>query len=191
MKQLEDNPWMDADNKYPENAIVKGKVRGFTDYGAFVELDDGLEGMIHISDMSWTRKINHPQDVLEKGQEVEVMVLGVDEENRKINLGLKQREENPWQLLAEKYPVNKEMEAEVVQNSNYGVFVKLGEVDYRTGEIFIMEVLPGSIPPGAPVYILYRPQHIHYDVPCDQPGVDIRYGPGRVNVKSAIEHALK
>ena len=100
-------------------------VRGFTDYGAFVELDSGLEGMIHISDMSWTRKINHPQDVLEKGQEVDVVVLAVDSENRKINLGLKQLTENPWPKISEKYPVGAEVESEVVLNSNFGVFVKL------------------------------------------------------------------
>ena len=83
--------------------------------------------MIHISDMSWTRKINHPQDVLEKGQEVEVVILAVDAGNRKINLGLKQLQSNPWPEIAEKYPVDTEMEAEVVLNSNFGVFVKLGD----------------------------------------------------------------
>lgn len=124
-KQLESNPWLEAETKYKVDAQVKGKVRGFTDYGAFVELDSGLEGMIHISDMSWTKKVNHPQDVLQKGDEVEVIVLAVDPENRKINLGLKQLTENPWEKIAEKYPVDTEMEAEVVLNSNFGVFVKL------------------------------------------------------------------
>jgi small subunit ribosomal protein S1 len=127
MKQLECNPWLEAEEKYPVNTQVSGKVRGFTDYGAFVELDSGLEGMIHISDMSWTKKINHPQDVLEKGQEVKVVVLAVDPDNRKINLGLKQLIENPWPEIAKKYPVGTEVEAEVVLNSNFGVFVKLEE----------------------------------------------------------------
>lgn len=125
MKQLEDNPWSEAEAKYKADMKVKGKVRGFTDYGAFVELDSGLEGMIHISDMSWTKKINHPQDVLEKGQEVDVIVLAVDKENRKINLGLKQLRDNPWPELSEKYPVGSEFDTEVVLNSNFGVFVKL------------------------------------------------------------------
>lgn len=125
MKQLENNPWENVNEKYKIPSKVKGRVRGFTDYGAFVELDSGLEGMIHISDMSWTRKINHPQDVLEKGQEVEVVVLAVDAENRKINLGLKQLTENPWETIAVKYPVDLEVDAEVVLNSNFGVFVKL------------------------------------------------------------------
>ncbi len=127
MKQLEANPWLEAAEKYKVGSKVTGRVRGFTDYGAFVELDSGLEGMIHISDMSWTKKINHPQDVLKKGQEVGVVVLAVDPENRKINLGLKQFTENPWPKIAEKYPVGTEVDAEVVLNSNFGVFVKLDD----------------------------------------------------------------
>ena len=127
MKQLEENPWLGAEKKYPIGSKVKGKVRGFTDYGAFVELDSGLEGMIHISDMSWTRKINHPQDVLQKGQDVEVSVLAVDPASRKINLGLKQLMENPWSEIAQKYSIDSEADAEVVLNSNFGVFVKLDD----------------------------------------------------------------
>ena len=125
MKQLEANPWLEAEEKYPMNSKVQGTVRGFTDYGAFVELESGLEGMIHVSDMSWTKKVNHPQDVLKKGQNVEVMVLGVDPNNHKINLGLKQLQPNPWPEIAEKYPVGSVVDAEVVLNSNFGVFVKL------------------------------------------------------------------
>ncbi len=125
MKQLENNPWLDAQKNYPVGTKAKGKVRGFTDYGAFVELNSGLEGMIHISDMSWTKKINHPQDILTKGQDVDVVVLAVDAENRKINLGLKQLSSNPWPEIAQKYPVSKEVDSEVVLNSNFGVFVKL------------------------------------------------------------------
>lgn len=126
-KQLEANPWLEADKKYPVGAKVKGIVRGFTDYGAFVELDSGLEGMIHVSDMSWTKKVNHPQDVLKKGQDVDVVVLGVDASNRKITLGLKQLLSNPWPQIADKYAVGSEIDAEVVLNSNFGVFVKLDE----------------------------------------------------------------
>ena len=111
----------------PVGAKVQGTVRGFTDYGAFVELESGLEGMIHVSDMSWTKKVNHPQDILQKGQQLEVMVLAIDPDNRKITLGLKQLTENPWPAIAERYPVGDEVEAEVVLNSNFGVFVKLAD----------------------------------------------------------------
>lgn len=125
MKQLENNPWLEAEKNYLVGSTVNGKVRGFTDYGAFVELNSGLEGMIHISDMSWIKKVNHPQDILTKGQEVQVVVLAVDPENRKINLGLKQLSANPWPEIAQKYPVATEIDSEVVLNSNFGVFVKL------------------------------------------------------------------
>ncbi len=127
MKQLEDNPWLKAEEKFPINAHVKGTVRGFADYGAFVELEHGLEGMIHVSDMSWTRKVNHPQEVLQKGQAVEVVVLAVDAKARKITLGLKQLMKNPWVDIAQKYPVETVVDAVVITNSNFGVFVKLDE----------------------------------------------------------------
>ena len=125
MKQLERNPWLDSQQEFPVGTRTKGAVRGFTDYGAFVELESGLEGMIHVSDMSWTKKVNHPQDILKKGQELEVVILGVDPENRKITLGLKQLEENPWAQIAQDYPVGTIVDAEVVLNSNFGVFVKI------------------------------------------------------------------
>ncbi len=125
MKQLEENPWVGAAQKLTVGAKVKGVVRGFTDYGAFVELENGLEGMIHVSDMSWTRKVNHPQEVLQKGQEVEVLIQAVDPDSRKITLGLKQLQDNPWSGIAQKFPVGAAVDAQVVMNSNFGVFVKL------------------------------------------------------------------
>ncbi len=127
LRQLEANPWQEAVAKYPVGVRVQGKVKGFTDYGAFVELQDNLEGMIHVSDMSWTKKVNHPQEILKKGQDIEVMVLAVDPESRKITLGLKQTMPNPWSEIAQKYPVGTEVDSQVVANSNFGVFVKLEE----------------------------------------------------------------
>ena len=125
MKQLEENPWSSAVAKFTVGTTAKGIVRGFTDYGAFVELDNGLEGMIHVSDMSWTKKINHPQEVVQKGQEVQVLVLAVEAEARKITLGLKQLQPNPWSTIAEKFPVGAVVDSVVIMNSNFGVFVKL------------------------------------------------------------------
>jgi small subunit ribosomal protein S1 len=127
LKQLEQNPWLEAESKYPQGAKVSGKVRGFTDYGAFVELDSSLEGMIHVSDISWTKRIAHPQDVLKKGQKVEVAILSVDSKNRRIALSLKQLQDNPWPEIAKKYPVDTILEAEVVSITDFGVFVKLEE----------------------------------------------------------------
>lgn len=127
LKQLESNPWLEAHGKFPVGTKVEGKIRGFTDYGAFVELGSGLEGMIHVSDMSWTKKVNHPQDILKKSQNIEVVVLAVDGDNRKITLGLKQLTTNPWSDIAKKYPIGVELDSTVVMNSNFGVFVKLEE----------------------------------------------------------------
>jgi small subunit ribosomal protein S1 len=127
LKQLEQNPWLEAEAKYPVGSKANGKVRGFTDYGAFVELDSNLEGMIHVSDMSWTKRVGHPQDVLKKGQKVEVAILAVDSQNRRIALGLKQLQPNPWPEIANKYPVNTVLEAEVVNINDFGVFVRLEE----------------------------------------------------------------
>jgi small subunit ribosomal protein S1 len=127
IKQLEQNPWLEAEAKYPIGVKTEGKVRGFTEYGAFVELDSNLEGMIHISDMSWTKRIEHPQDILRKGQKVEVVVLSMDTTNRRIALGLKQLQPNPWPEIASKYPLESALEVEVVNITDFGVFVKLEE----------------------------------------------------------------
>jgi len=138
LKQLEQNPWLEAESKYPAGTKVTGKIRGFTDYGAFVELDSNLEGMIHISDMSWVKRISHPQDILKKGQKVDVIVLSVDSQNRRIALGLKQLQPNPWQDIAAKYPLDTVLDSEVVSITDFGVFVKLEE-DIE-GLIFASEI---------------------------------------------------
>ncbi|MFZ2357652.1 MAG: S1 RNA-binding domain-containing protein, partial [Candidatus Omnitrophota bacterium] len=127
LKQLEANPWLEAETKYSVGSKVSGKVRGFTDYGAFVELDGNLEGMIHISDMSWTKRVSHPQDVLKKGQKIDVIILSVDAQNRRIALGMKQLQANPWTEIASKYPLETTQVAEVVSITDFGVFVKISE----------------------------------------------------------------
>jgi small subunit ribosomal protein S1 len=127
LKQLEQNPWLEAEAKYPVGSKVSGKVRGFTDYGAFVELDNNLEGMIHVSDISWTKRVAHPQDVLKKGQKLEVSVLSVDAGGRRIALGLKQLQDNPWPKIAEKLPLDILLDAEVLNLTDFGVFVKLDD----------------------------------------------------------------
>src|SRR4029077_10785972 len=96
MKQVEENPWERVAEKYPPGSVVTGKVRNLTNYGAFVEIEEGIDGLLHVSDMSWTRKIGHPSEVVEKGQEVSCKVVSVDQERRRIALGLKQLDEDPW-----------------------------------------------------------------------------------------------
>ncbi|MDD5348014.1 MAG: 30S ribosomal protein S1, partial [Candidatus Omnitrophica bacterium] len=127
IKHLEQNPWLDAEAKFPAGTAVQGKVKSFTKYGVFVELDSSLEGMIHISDLSWTKRITNPQDLLKKGQKVEVQVLSVDAGNQRIALGLKQLQENPWPKIAEKFKLDTQLEAEAVSITDFGVFVKIDE----------------------------------------------------------------
>ena len=138
LKQLESNPWIDAETKYPVGTKTSGKVRGFTEYGAFVELDSNLEGMIHVSDLSWTKRVPHPQNVLKKGQKVDVVVVSVDSQNRRIALGLKQLQPNPWADIAAKYPLDTMLEAEVVSVTEFGVFVKIE--DELEGLIYASEI---------------------------------------------------
>jgi small subunit ribosomal protein S1 len=127
IKQLEQNPWVEAESKYPVGTSVQGKVKSFTKYGVFVELDSSLEGMIHISDLTWTKRIANPADILKKGQKVEVMVLSMDNQNQRIALGLKQLQPNPWPQIAEKYKLDTSLETEVVSITDFGVFVKIEE----------------------------------------------------------------
>ncbi len=125
MKQLQAYPWTDVDVKYPEGQVVKGKVVSITNYGAFVELEKGIEGLIHISEMSWTRNVRHPSKVVSIGEIVEAMVLKVDKENEKISLGLKQAEPDPWEDLAVKYPPGTEIEGKVRNLTDFGAFVEV------------------------------------------------------------------
>jgi small subunit ribosomal protein S1 len=126
-KQLKIDPWTTATIKYPVAARVKGKVVSLTDYGAFVELEEGVEGLIHVSEMSWSKKVKHPSKILVVGQEVECQVLGIDQEAHRISLGLKQTETNPWLQLVEKYPVSSKIKGKVRNLTEFGAFVEVEE----------------------------------------------------------------
>src|ERR687889_378594 len=130
MKQLESDPWDGVEAKYPAGARFTGRITNITDYGAFVELEAGVEGLVHVSEMSWTKKNVHPGKIVSTSQEVDVSVLEVDEEKRRISLGLKQAQANPWQAFAEKHPVGTEVEGEVKNATEFGLFIGLeGDVD--------------------------------------------------------------
>ena len=130
MKQLESDPWEGAEAKYPVGAKLSGRVTNITEYGAFVELEPGIEGLVHVSEMSWTKKNVHPGKIVSTSQEVEVVVLEVDSEKRRISLGLKQAQNNPWDNFAERYPVGSVVEGEVKNATEFGLFVGLeGDVD--------------------------------------------------------------
>ena len=130
MKQLESDPWEGASAKYPIGGVFRGRVTNITEYGAFVELEPGIEGLVHVSEMSWTKKNVHPGKIVSTSQEVDVKVLEVDEEKRRISLGLKQAQENPWAAFAERHPVGSIVEGEVKNATEFGLFVGLeGDVD--------------------------------------------------------------
>ena len=125
IRQLESNPWDNAEAKYTVGARVKGKVRNLTSYGAFVELEEGIDGMIHVSDVSWTRKINHPSEVLKKSDEVEAVVLEVDRPNQRIALGIKQLSQDPWANIDQLYKVGDVVQGKVTKLASFGAFIGL------------------------------------------------------------------
>lgn len=127
MRQLESNPWDTIQERYPLNAQVKGVVRNLTAYGAFVELEEGIDGMIHVSDLSWTRKVNHPSEVLKKGDDIEAQVLGIDKQNQRISLGIKQLSTDPWEQIDTHYKVGDLVKGEVTKIASFGAFIQLAD----------------------------------------------------------------
>ncbi len=125
LRQLEVNPWDMATHNYPPGARVRGKVRNLTSYGAFVELEEGIDGMVHVSDMSWTRKINHPSEMVKKGDEVDAIVVEVDVENQRISLGMKQLTQDPWEDIDRLYKLGDVIKGKVARVAGYGAFIEL------------------------------------------------------------------
>jgi small subunit ribosomal protein S1 len=125
MKQVEADPWDSIDDRYKPGMRVQGKVRNLTDFGAFVELEPGVDGLLHISDMSWTRNIGHPSELLKKGQPIETQILNVDRDNKRISLGLKQIQPDPWETVSQRYPMGSRVTGKVVRLTDFGAFVEL------------------------------------------------------------------
>ncbi|MDA1040788.1 MAG: 30S ribosomal protein S1 [Planctomycetota bacterium] len=139
MKQTQQNPWEKVAADYPPGALVKGVVRNLTNYGAFIEIDDGVDGLLHVTDMSWTRKVTHPSEMLEKGQEVECKVLSVDQQRRRIALGLKQMGDDPWSTdIPQRYKAGDVVKGTVTKITNFGVFI--GLEDGLEGLLHISEI---------------------------------------------------
>ena len=127
MKQLNEDPWTTAAEKYPVSSRVTGKIVSLTDYGAFVELEEGIEGLIHVSEMSWTRKIRHPSKVVSVGEAVEAVVLDIKPDSRRISLGMKQVVPNPWDVISEKYPIGTTIEGKIKNITDFGLFIGIDE----------------------------------------------------------------
>jgi small subunit ribosomal protein S1 len=127
VRQLEPNPWDEIEHRYMIGKTVRGQVRNMTAYGAFVELEEGIDGMIHVSDLSWTRKINHPSEILKKGDEVEAVVIDIDKQNQRISLGVKQLEDDPWKAIDQRYKIGDLVKGKVTKLATFGAFVQLAD----------------------------------------------------------------
>jgi small subunit ribosomal protein S1 len=127
LKQVMPNPWEQAREKYPVGTVIKGPVRSVTDFGIFVGVEEGIDGLVHVSDLHWTKKVKHPSELYKKGDVVEAKVLGIDVANERFSLGVKQLSTDPWQLIAQKYPIGSKVKGEVASVPDFGVFVRLEE----------------------------------------------------------------
>lgn len=125
MKQVEPNPWERVKERYPEGTKIEGRIRNLTDYGAFIELEEGIDGLIHVSDMSWSGRVGHPSEIVKKGEKIEAVVLEVNPENKKISLGMKQLTPNPWLTVQERYKPGQLVKGKVTKLTNFGVFLEL------------------------------------------------------------------
>ncbi len=125
VKQTQPNPWMEIESKYPVGSVVKGIVRNIADYGAFVQIEEGIDGLLHVSDLSWTQKVNHPSELLEKGQEIDVKILNIDPSHEKIGVGLKQLDEDPWDKVSKSIQLNSDVEVEIAKLVSFGAFARL------------------------------------------------------------------
>jgi len=127
MKQLQDNPWEALEDKYPTGAVIEGRVRNLTDFGAFIEIEDGIDGLVHVSNLSWTKRIKHPSEVLKKGEKVKAVVLGVEPENRRLSLGVKQLQPDVWDTFFAQHRVNDVIKGKVLRTAQFGAFVEITE----------------------------------------------------------------
>ena len=158
MKQTEQDPWMVLPLKYPVGTRINGKVRNLTSFGAFVEIEPGIDGLIHISDMSWTKRVQHPSEVVKKGDAVDVVILNIDSENKRISLGLKQAEEDPWLRIGETYPVGTDLSGKVVRLMDKGVVVDIGN-DIE-GFVPISQLSTTGKPVNNPADVVYETMNL-------------------------------
>ncbi len=127
LKQLQPNPWLELKDSYPPGTIIEGEVKSVTDFGVFVGVEEGIDGLVHVSDFSWTKRVNHPSELYQKGERIRAVVLGVDIENERFSLGVKQLEADPWSTVDQKFPIGSQHDVKVVKGADFGVFVELAE----------------------------------------------------------------
>jgi small subunit ribosomal protein S1 len=127
LKQVAPNPWVSVRERYPVGSVIKGPVRNVADFGIFVEVEEGIDGLVHVSDLHWTKKVKHPSELYKKGDVVEAKVLGVDVQNQRFSLGIKQLSTDPWELIAKRYPVGSKIKGQVTSVPDFGIFVRIEE----------------------------------------------------------------
>ncbi|HET9455430.1 MAG TPA: 30S ribosomal protein S1 [Gemmatimonadaceae bacterium] len=163
MKQTEQDPWVVLPLKYPVGTRIRGKVRNLTSFGAFVEIEPGIDGLIHISDMSWTKRVQHPSEVVKKGDDVDVVILNIDAENKRISLGLKQAEEDPWLKIGENYPVGMDVTGKVVRLMDKGVVVDIGNDIEGFVPLTLLDPTQKTTP-ASPTEIVYEQMNLEMRV---------------------------
>jgi small subunit ribosomal protein S1 len=154
MKQLQENPWEQLEDKYPTGAIIEGRVRNLTDFGAFIEIEDGIDGLVHVSNLSWTKRIKHPSEVLKKGEKVRAIVLGVEPENRRLSLGVKQLQPDVWETFFAQHRVGDVIKGKVLRTAQFGAFVEIAE-----GVEGLCHVSEAVGPDGKPVALDVDSEH--------------------------------
>ena len=154
MKQLQENPWEQLEDKYPTGAIIEGRVRNLTDFGAFIEIEDGIDGLVHVSNLSWTKRIKHPSEVLKKGEKVRAIVLGVEPENRRLSLGVKQLQPDVWETFFAQHRVGDVIKGKVLRTAQFGAFVEIAE-----GVEGLCHVSEAVGPDGKPVSLDVDSEH--------------------------------
>ncbi|HWP59067.1 MAG TPA: 30S ribosomal protein S1 [Candidatus Acidoferrales bacterium] len=191
LKQVIPNPWLALKDKYPVGTLIKGPVRNVTDFGLFVEVEEGIDGLVHVSDLHWTKKIKHPSELYKKGDIVEAKVLGVDVQNQRLSLGIKQLSTDPWQLIAQRYPVGSKVKGEVTSVPDFGVFVRLEEG--VEGLVHVSQLSQERVDKPSSLYKVGDPieaEVIHIDAQQRRIGLSVR-ALKRTEERQEMENYLK
>jgi small subunit ribosomal protein S1 len=205
LKQTQENPWIKLKEKYPEGTVIRGVIRNITNFGIFIGVEDGIDGLVHVSDISWKKRVKHPSELYKKGQEIEAVVLHIDPESEKFSLGIKQIEKDPWDELLEKYPTNSVVSGKVTNVTEFGVFVEIEEG--VEGLVHISELSHKRVKAASELYAIgdtltaviksvdqksrkIRLSVKDYEVPVEKNTTPSQYINNRENVGSSLGKAL-
>jgi small subunit ribosomal protein S1 len=205
LKQTQENPWIKLKEKYPEGTVIRGVIRNITNFGIFIGVEDGIDGLVHVSDISWKKRVKHPSELYKKGQEIEAVVLHIDPESEKFSLGIKQIEKDPWDELLEKYPANSVVSGKVTNVTEFGVFVEIEEG--VEGLVHISELSHKRVKAASELYAIgdtltaviksvdqksrkIRLSVKDYEVPVEKNTTPSQYINNRENVGSSLGKAL-